>query len=508
MMWGYRARLGLVSPWALALLALPGCRDTKSAQAEQPVAIAGDGSAGTASIAAGAAPAPPGPAPTTANTAGASATPSTAGGAAASGGPTPANDTAGASAPMSRPAASDAGTSGGATPASTAGASAPVSPADPANAAGSGDGWTQLQTPEFEVPAGNERSLCYAQTLEHAMNIAAFAYEARPGVHHFLFAKTLSPEQDGLFECDVLFRSSWVPIFGAGNGNAELAIPAGAAQILPAGTQLLFQLHLLNVQSEAVRDRVTIRMRESTEADPKPVGIYAFGTDQIALERGPGSATNDCVLPEDVQLFGLLPHMHYLGTQLTFEIGPDAGALSEVFRREPWNFDRQVIEPFALTIPAGTLTRTICHYDNTTNAAVGFGESSHDEMCFLVGYRVGHDGLAGCVQYGGDAGASGPTETAPVEPDAGMCGDQLANNQGIGAVCTKGGGECTAGLSCSVDQGQTPAGTPGFCLRIGGCATDADCGDGNVTCCGTAESAGLVPICIPEACRPDNCIPR
>jgi hypothetical protein len=150
----------------------------------------------------------------------------------------------------------------------------------------------------------------------------------------------------------------------------------------------------------------------------------------------------------------------------------------------------QEIEERPLTIPAGTLTRVSCTYDNPTEEMVTFGEGSENEMCFLVLYEGGGGSLDGCVNLG-DPGTGGP-----------MC-EPTANELGIGAPCTAGGGECNEGLTCTSDQ---PGGGDGdgFCLQVGGCTMSEECGTGAV-CCAPAAAGGLLNICIPEECRPSDC---
>ncbi|MDD9946179.1 MAG: hypothetical protein OXU20_34355 [Myxococcales bacterium] len=285
---------------------------------------------------------------------------------------------------------------------------APMGP--PASTVQGGDGssvqpmeseYAHFTTGEIDLPAGKERYICHTMTLTEPTNVDRFEYDALPGVHHFLLARTTKKEQEGTFECDILFRFSWIPVFGAGSGSQELQLPDGAAQVFPAGTQLLIQLHLFNAGDEDLRQKVGIRMHKSTVPEPKPVGIYAFGTDEIALPAaGPSSVVNECEVPTDVTLFAALPHMHYLGRSLVMELqDPTTGVFNEVYRREPWDFDAQYVEPMMLEIPKGTNTRVTCNYMNDNEHVVNFGESSADEMCFLVAYQVGGVGLNGCVKF-------------------------------------------------------------------------------------------------------------
>jgi hypothetical protein len=354
-----------------------------------------------------------------------------------------------------------------------------------------------FSTGEFEIQPGEERFLCYAKTLEEDAIVDAYSYTARQGMHHFVFARTTAPEPDGFSECDVLFRPTWQPLFIATTADAKLEIPEGAANIIPAGSQLLIQLHLLTTGDRPIRDRAVVQMSRSPLADPVPAGIFAFGTTNVLLP--PNQTTtlqSSCTVSRDVQVFAMMAHMHYLGSALRVEIGPDANSLETVYTRDPYDFDNQEIDLLPLTIPAGYATRTSCTYENTRDEEVAFGESSLTEMCFAIGFAVDiAGGVGGCIE-------SGTGKEYPHDPAAGECADVVPNDLGVGAVCTEGGGQCAAGLSCSADLRSTENGQ-GQCIRLG-CTDAADCGGGSATCC----SLGLTDICIPEACRPLTCAPK
>jgi hypothetical protein len=356
----------------------------------------------------------------------------------------------------------------------------------------------ELVTDTFHLEPGEEQYQCYATTLDEDFVAGRFDYKAETGVHHFLVARTPGDEPDGMRECGTLFRFSWLPLFGAGSSDSSLVMPEGAGEILPAGTQILIQLHLLNPTTEPIENQAHVTMQRSTARDPEPVGIYAFGTDRIDLAPGTQQTVVDtCEMKERVELFAVLPHMHFLGQSLTFETGSSESDLHEIYRRDPWSFDSQILDDFSLTLEPGLVTRTTCRYQNDTSDTVGFGESSHDEMCFLVGFAVGRDTLGGCLTFGSDGSDAGAAT------DGGSCEPQ-PNDVGIGAPCTQGGDECAAGLSCTADQTGSGA---GFCLQIGGCTTNADCGGGEATCCAPAQAAGALNICVPESCRPADCDP-
>jgi hypothetical protein len=353
-----------------------------------------------------------------------------------------------------------------------------------------------FSTGDFDIEPGQERFLCYAKTLEEDAVVDAFRYTARPGVHHLVFARTTAPEPEGFSECDVLFRPTWQPLFIATTADAQLQVPEGAANVMPAGTQLLIQLHLLSTQERTIRDRTVVQMSRSPLAEPEPAGIFAFGSTRVLLPpKQTTTLQSTCTVSRDVDLFAMLAHMHYLGSALRLEMGPSEAALETVYVRDPYDFDNQELDLLPLTIPSGYVTRTSCTFDNTRDEEVGFGESSLTEMCFAIGFAVGVQGAGGCIE-------TGSGEEFPRDPAAGECADVVPNQLGVGAPCTEGGGECAATLSCSADVRPTENGQ-GTCIRLG-CTDAADCGGGSASCC----SVGLTDICIPEACRPLTCAPK
>ena len=352
-----------------------------------------------------------------------------------------------------------------------------------------------LTTPDITVPAGQESYVCFSQTLDEDIAVDRFEFTQTQFVHHVFLSRAVAPEPEGLSECNVIFRQTWRPMFVTGNGSTSLEYPPGAASVLHKGEQIVLQLHLLNASTTEAHKSASVVMRKSTLSNPDPVAIYAFGTQKIALP--PHAATNivdDCKPSEDVEAFATFAHMHKLGTALHFSVEGDDGTMQEVVNRDPYSFNKQFIEADPIRAPKGKKTHLTCGYDNTTDHVVTFGESSNDEMCYLVGYVRGKEGAFACHSESPEADAGTPNACMPTE-----------NAAGVGASCTKGGNECKAGLSCSLDQSQTPDGGGGFCLRIGGCTTSADCGGGDATCCAPVEGGGAIKICIPESCRPSSC---
>jgi hypothetical protein len=196
----------------------------------------------------------------------------------------------------------------------------------------------------------------------------------------------------------VLFRLEWEPIFPTGAGDSEIRFPEGVGQVLPAGTRLLTQLHLLNSSGNPVTDSAEIHMHRSPIQNPRPMATYAFGNFDVSLPPLTHSKIESlCTVRETIDFVAAFPHMHLLGTSLTFEVGPSADQLTNVFERNPYDFDNQRLDLVNLKLNAGDVTRVTCSYQNTLDQTVTFGESTHNEMCFLVGFAADRSSASGCM---------------------------------------------------------------------------------------------------------------
>jgi hypothetical protein len=362
------------------------------------------------------------------------------------------------------------------------------------------DGWT-FRTEDFTLEPGQEKYLCYAVTTKEKVVVDRFTSSAHPTIHHLLFSEATAKETEGMSECPVIFKATWAPLFVATTADTDVKLPDGAAKTVDDGGQMVLQLHLVNTSSDKATDFGEIHMRRSTLTNPEPVSVFAFGTTDIHVPAKQITTLDaTCTMKQDVRLFAMLPHMHFLGKKLELLVGPDENRLKSVFVRDPYDFNDQYIEPLELDIPSGSVTRTRCTYDNTRDTEAAFGESSFDEMCFAVGLAVGGSGkIGGCMQAppASDAGV-------PRAADAGVCGE-VETPTGVGRKCTQAGNECPGSMMCSAGQGGTDASAGGICIQLG-CTATSDCGTGG-TCCTPAQGGGLVNICIPEACRPATCAP-
>jgi len=254
-------------------------------------------------------------------------------------------------------------------------------------------------TGTFMLEPDQEQYLCFASTLDEDLIINGYGTLGAPFVHHLILARTRAPEPDGFAECDVAFRNTWDTLFISGAGASKLEFPADAGHELPKGTQILVQMHLLNLTEAPVQGSVAIDMRRSTIANPRPVSSFIFGTAAVELPANQQSeVVGTCPMWQSIQLIAGFPHMHLLGTSMHFEVGSSESTLHEVFKRDPFTFDDQRIDPVELTIAAGDITRVRCSYENTLDQAVGYGESTRNEMCYFVGFAIDLSSQSACLE--------------------------------------------------------------------------------------------------------------
>lgn len=247
-----------------------------------------------------------------------------------------------------------------------------------------------FRTDALSLAPGMEAYTCFAASTTEDVVIDGFSKSNQPFVHHAQFVKALAPEPEGLSSCNEQFKLTWMPIFLAGAGASELRFDEGIGHVTPVGTQLVLQMHLLNVTDTPIAQKVEIRMHRSSSANPTPVSAWAIGSSQIQVPaRSPGRAENVCNMHGPVELLAVFPHMHTMGKRFSVEVGKSLGELRPLYTRDPYDFDDQRMEKVNLKLEAGDVLRVTCDYMNPTDSVVSFGESTHDEMCFFVGFALG-----------------------------------------------------------------------------------------------------------------------
>jgi hypothetical protein len=132
-----------------------------------------------------------------------------------------------------------------------------------------------------------------------------------------------------------------------------------------------------------------VRIVENTEQMSVPGGIFAE-TPVIPPHDDDFSVTGIWALTDDVTIYGMWPHMHFRGKDMTaivsYPDGSEETILSVPSYDFNWQLDYNFVEP--LKVPAGSTFKTVGHYDNSVrnrynpspDREVQWGEQSWEEM--------------------------------------------------------------------------------------------------------------------------------
>jgi hypothetical protein len=258
-----------------------------------------------------------------------------------------------------------------------------------------------LRSDEYTLAAQAEKYYCYTVDLDRDVAIDEVIVHNGTRTHHVAIFSTLAPEPAGFSECPSLIKQTWVPLYGGGQGTPGIKLPQGAAFKFPKGQQMLMQLHLVNASPTAVTERTSADLIYAA-GDPStltPAGIFAVGNSSFELAVG---ATNvpvvgKCAAPKPLDVFALFPHMHRLGKSISLEHGASEATAKKIFSVDPWSFGDQPMTEQVLKVQKGDFLRATCVYDNTDGVKITYGESTFNEMCFMVLFYTPYDRLGACI---------------------------------------------------------------------------------------------------------------
>ena len=177
-------------------------------------------------------------------------------------------------------------------------------------------------------------------------------------------------------------------------GSSPDQWPDGMAKFVPAGSDLVFQMHY-TTNGKAEQDRTSIGLVFAKR--PPPQRVITLQLNNHALIIPPGAddfrVQVQGTLPHDATLLSLFPHMHLRGKRFEYDIVHDDGTVEVLLRVNyhfHWQLSYRLAEPRLLK--AGTKLRAIAWYDNSKNnphnpdpdKTVTWGDQISDEM--MVGF--------------------------------------------------------------------------------------------------------------------------
>lgn len=260
----------------------------------------------------------------------------------------------------------------------------------------------QLTSERFTLAAGEEKYFCYTfrSPADGVRAITEITPIATGVVHHEVIFQTLVDEPEGFFECPILQKASWQPIWAGGAGARGLKLPTGVAFKLPANTQYMVQYHLLNTGASEVTSRAAFNLTYAEDPSTQdPAGLFALGSFnfEIPANNNKYELSVKCNSPKEMKVFAAFPHLHQFGTRVTFEMGASEAGATKAYEIAPWRFGDQPMDPVDFTVHPGDFMRATCEWNNDTPRPITYGESSNDEMCFMILFYHPFDNLDGCL---------------------------------------------------------------------------------------------------------------
>ncbi len=223
------------------------------------------------------------------------------------------------------------------------------------------------------------------------------AAECRPGnravIHHIIVGIRGQGEFGEGVHSEL--QSDWIA--ATAPGSPPMRLPDGYAKRIPAGSNLIFQVHY-TPNGTATRDLSSVGLK-FVEADSVTHRVFTQKAINEKFRIPPGAANHRVParpvrFDRDVELISLFPHMHLRGKSFRytahFPDGTDEVLLD--VPRYDFNWQNAYVLAEPRKIPAGTRLRCVAHFDNSdANLAnpdptrtVRWGDQTWEEM--MIGY--------------------------------------------------------------------------------------------------------------------------
>jgi Copper type II ascorbate-dependent monooxygenase, C-terminal domain len=177
-------------------------------------------------------------------------------------------------------------------------------------------------------------------------------------------------------------------------GGAGDHFPEGMAKLVPAGSDLVFQMHY-TTNGETASDQTSAGLVFAKIPPKQRVITLQLNNHAIIIPPGADNfrAEVQGTLPNDATLLSFFPHMHLRGKRFEYDIIHEDGTVETLLRVNyhfHWQLSYQLAEPRELR--AGTKLRAVAWYDNSRNnphnpdpdKTVTWGDQTTDEM--MVGF--------------------------------------------------------------------------------------------------------------------------
>jgi mono/diheme cytochrome c family protein len=185
-------------------------------------------------------------------------------------------------------------------------------------------------------------------------------------------------------------------------GSSPDMWPANMAKFIPAGSDLVFQMHY-TTKGRAAADQSSIGLIFSKGVPERRVLTLQLTNDHFVIPPGAPDYRVEArgTLPNDALLLSFFPHMHLRGKRFEYNLirkvsnaraepGVEIEPLLRVNYHFHWQMSYRLAQP--LSLKAGSELQAVAWYDNSKenphnpdpDAEVRWGEQTYDEM--MVGF--------------------------------------------------------------------------------------------------------------------------
>ncbi len=183
-------------------------------------------------------------------------------------------------------------------------------------------------------------------------------------------------------------------LVGYAPGLPAAILPDGVAKLVPAGSDLVLQLHY-TPNGKEVQDQSKVGLYFSEKPREREMTLSATNAAFAIPPQDPNyEVESHFVLQHDVRLIAVMPHMHLRGKDFKYTLAYPDGRREEILSVPKWDFHWQLYyyldKPMALA--AGTRIECVAHYDNSPNnpdnpdptKTVRWGDQTFEEM--MIGW--------------------------------------------------------------------------------------------------------------------------
>ncbi|MEX2111823.1 MAG: redoxin domain-containing protein [Pirellulales bacterium] len=183
---------------------------------------------------------------------------------------------------------------------------------------------------------------------------------------------------------------------GFAPGTRPVMFPKGMAKLIPAGSQLVFQLHYTpNGSPQKDRSAVGIKFADPDEVEYR---VATANAANAMFEIPPGDSNykveSERTYGGDVIMLSIFPHMHLRGKDFHYELIYPDGRQETILNMPRYDFNWQTSYVFEkpLQLPKGTKLHCTAHFDNSADnpanpdptIPVRWGDQTWEEM--MIGW--------------------------------------------------------------------------------------------------------------------------